>query len=211
LRTRRRPDAQDARRLLGSVPEQVHEQEGGPLSRREAQQEPPNVGAHLSLDELITRVGRRNVPPQRHRRATPAHPEPVQRDAEQVPGGVLDLVDRVPPFPELHEGILGQIFRVLAAPRDELEGLVQAFVFLLDERVETGPCVDALGRECHDLPLCSHVTWMHERRVPSRWEFASVRRRSGLVAPAAAGRRSREGATGCRRSRDKERRPGAQI
>ena len=47
-------------------------------------------------------------------------------------------------------------------PRDEVEGLEQAFVFFLDERVEAGPCVDTLGRESHDLALCSHLTWMHE-------------------------------------------------
>lgn len=45
-------------------------------------------------------------------------------------------------------------------------------MLFLDERVEAGPCVDALGRESHDLSLCSHLTWMHERRVPSRRVFA---------------------------------------
>jgi hypothetical protein len=168
------------RRLLGSVPEHVHEQEGGPMSRREAQQQAAHVGAHLRLDELVTRFVQRNVPPERHRRAAPAHPEPVQRDTEEVTGGVLDRVDRAPPFPQLHEGILGKILRILTAPGDEVERLVQAFVLFLDERVETGPWVDAFDRERHELPLCSHVTWMHEHLV-CLGGFGGVRSRGILV------------------------------
>ena len=95
----------------------------------------------------------------RHTVATPTHPEPVQRNAEEVPGGVLDLIDRVPPLPELQEGILGQIFRILAAPRDEVESLVRTFVFFLDERVETGPCIDTFSRGCSRPPslLARHM------------------------------------------------------
>ena len=82
--------------------------------------------------------------------AAPAHPEAVQRDPEEVSGGVLDLVDRSPPLPQLHEGLLGQILRVLSAPHDEVERFVQTLVLLIDERVEVRPGVDALGRERHD-------------------------------------------------------------
>src|SRR6476660_6897138 len=45
--------AQDARSLLGRIAEQVDEHEGGPLSRREPQEESPNVGAHLRIEERV--------------------------------------------------------------------------------------------------------------------------------------------------------------
>jgi hypothetical protein len=38
-------------------------------------------------------------------------------------------------------------------------------VLVLEELVEAGPCLDAFDGEHHDLPLCSHVSWMREGRL----------------------------------------------
>src|SRR4249920_1877010 len=159
---RGRTNAQDARRLLGRIPEQVHEQEGGPLARADLEQELPHVRAHLRLEERIAPLRDRDDLPDRHRRSASAHPEPVQGDAEQVTGRVLDPPDLVPAFPEFQERILHQFLRVVPIPGHEVQGLEEAFVFLLEERVEAGPCLDAFRGELHDLTLCSHDPWMHE-------------------------------------------------
>src|SRR3954453_10516017 len=49
-----RTNTQDARSLLGRIPEQVDEQESGPLPRREPEEELPHVGAHLRIEESVT-------------------------------------------------------------------------------------------------------------------------------------------------------------
>src|SRR5215207_1738457 len=96
-------DAQDARRLLGRVAEQIHEQEGGSLANREAEEEPLHVRTHLRLGEQVALLREGSQLEQHRRGSTPTHPEAVQRDAEQVAGRVRDPFDPVPPLPELHE------------------------------------------------------------------------------------------------------------
>src|SRR4029450_6991943 len=135
----RRSDAQDAPRLLGGVPEQVHEQEGGPLTLRQSEQQVSDVGSHLRVLEQVPYHRHRGHLADRHRGTTPSHPEPVERHAEQVARGVLDLVPRVPSLPERQERVLHQLLRVLSVPADEIEGLEEAFVLLLEELVEAGP------------------------------------------------------------------------
>ena len=60
-------------------------------------------------------------------------------------------------------------------------------MLVLDELVEAGPCLDALGRESHDLTLRPHNAWMHERPHPSSGtvRFLSVGRESRLREPSA--------------------------
>ena len=62
-------------------------------------------------------------------------------------GRVVDVVQPIASLPELQERILGEVFRILAAPCDEVEGLEQPLVLIGDESVEAGPCVDAFGRD----------------------------------------------------------------
>jgi hypothetical protein len=86
-------------------------------------------GPHLRIEEQVPCLRRRDHLPERCRRSTASHPEPVEGHTEQVPGRILDLVHRVPPFPELEERVLHELLRVVAVPGDEVESLEQAFVF----------------------------------------------------------------------------------
>src|SRR4030095_6210043 len=74
----------------------------------------------------------------------------------------------IPSLPELQERILRQVLRVFAIAGDEVQGLVETFVLVLDELVEAGPCLDAFGREPHDLTLRPHDPWMREPHRSSR-------------------------------------------
>src|SRR5436189_6009608 len=85
--------AQDARCLLGRVAEQVHEQESGPLPRRDLEEELSHIGAQLRVEEDVTALRDRDDFPDGHRRTTATHPEPVQGDPEEVGGEVLYPVD----------------------------------------------------------------------------------------------------------------------
>jgi hypothetical protein len=91
---------------------------------------------------------------------TATHPESVQGDPEEVGGEVLDPVDLVPPLPELQERILHQLLGILAVPGHEVEGFEEAFVILLEELVEAGPCFGSFRGESQDLTLRSHDPWM---------------------------------------------------
>lgn len=76
-------------------------------------------------------------------------------------------MDLVPPLPQTQERVLHQLLRIVAVPGHEVQRLEQAFVLLLEEGVEAGPCLDALRGERHDdLTLCSHDPWMHEGSLP---------------------------------------------
>ncbi len=132
------------------------------MARAELEQELPHVRAHLRIEEHIAPLRDRDDLPDRHRRSAPAHPEPIQGDAEQVAGRVVDPPDLVPALPQAQERVLHQLLRVVAVPGHEVQSLEEAFVFLLEERVEAGPCLDAFRGELHDLTLCSHDPWMHE-------------------------------------------------
>src|SRR4029453_10290466 len=159
---RGRTNAQDARRLLGWVPEQIDEQEGGSLARADLEEGLAQGCAHLPLEKRIAPPRDRDDLADRHRRSAPAHPESVQGNAEQVAGRVVDPPDLAPAFPQAQERVLHQLLRVVSVPGHEVESLEEAFVFLLEELVEAGPCLGAFRGELHDLPLCSHDPWMHE-------------------------------------------------
>ena len=156
-----RSDPEDARGLLGRIAELVNKQKGGPLSRCDLEEQSSHVLAHLGLDVAVALLGWRGLTANRHRGATASHPEPVERDPEQVAGGIADRVDPVPAFPELQERLLGQVLGFLTAARDEVEGLEQSDVLLRDERVEPGPVFGLSGREAYDLAFCLHGPWMH--------------------------------------------------
>lgn len=119
----RRSTSKSAARCLGEIP---HEQLA-------------NVCPHVSLDERVRRFRHRHELSDGDRCSPTPHPEPVQRDAEEVAGRIIDPIDVTPPFPQAQEGVLGQLLRVLAVPGDEVEGFEQALALFLEERVETGP------------------------------------------------------------------------
>ena len=91
--------AQDARCLLGRIPEQVDEHESSSLPRRAAEQELAHVGAHLRIGELVALLVDRGQLPQRRRRSATTRPERVQRDPEEVRGRILDRVRSDPIVP----------------------------------------------------------------------------------------------------------------
>ena len=61
-----------------------------------------------------------------------------------------------------------EVLRVFAIAGHEVQGLIEAFVLVLNELVEAGPCLDAFGGEPHDLTLRPHDPWMREPRRSSR-------------------------------------------
>src|SRR5437870_3237635 len=125
----RGPNTQDPRRLLRWVSEQVNEHESGALALSEPEEKPPHIGTHVCIEERITALRDGGGLPERHRHATTTRPEPVERDPEQVRGGVVDPMDRIPSLPELQERILHQLLRVAAVPGHQVEGLEEALVF----------------------------------------------------------------------------------
>src|SRR2546428_40251 len=64
------------------------------------------------------------------------HPVPVERHLEEVCGGIVDPVDRVPAFPELRERLLHQVGSVRTVAGHEVERLEQTSVLLLEEHPE---------------------------------------------------------------------------
>src|SRR5262245_28573626 len=107
--------------------------------------------------------------------------ERVQRDAEQVRGRIVDHLDPVPALPELQERLLHQLLRVGSIAGDEVESLEEPFVLLQEERVESGPPLDALLRERNDLTLCSHGPWTHGRHRALRSPEGATRSAAGQI------------------------------
>src|SRR4029079_16161430 len=99
---------------------------------------------------------------ERDRRTAAPRPERVQRDPEQVRGRIVDPLEVVPAFPQPQERLLHQLFRIVPIAGDEVESLEEAFVFLREERVESGPPFGALRGEPDDFTLCSHGPWTHD-------------------------------------------------
>src|SRR6185503_3656609 len=64
------------------------------------------------------------------------------------------------------ERFLHELFRVFTVSGDEVESLEEALVLLHEERVESGPTLDAVLRETDDLTLCSHGPWTHGGHAP---------------------------------------------
>src|SRR5918996_5832550 len=85
---RGRMHAQDARRLLGRISEQVHEHEGSTLARGDLEEELPHVGAHLRIEEQIASLRDRDDLPDGPRGSTSTPPETVKSDAEEAADGV---------------------------------------------------------------------------------------------------------------------------
>src|SRR5438552_6069820 len=161
----RGPNTQDLRRLLRWVSEQINEHESGALALSEPEEKPPHIGTHVCIEERITALRDGGGLPERHRHATTTCPEPVERDPEQVRGGVVDPVDRIPSLPELQERILHQLLRVAAVPGHQVEGLEEALVFPLEQRAEAVRRLDPLRGGPHDLTFRPHGTSTHEHAV----------------------------------------------
>jgi hypothetical protein len=90
----------------------------------------------VDVIERVSGARGRDDPPRGHLCPSHARPEPVQRDAEQVGDRIVDRVEPVPSLPELQERILHEFLRVGRAPRDEVQGSVQAFVHVEEELFE---------------------------------------------------------------------------
>ena len=82
------------------------------------------------------------------------------------------------------ERLLHQLLGVVTVPGHEVESLEEAYVLLLEERVEAGPCLDAFRREPHHLTLCSHEPWTREGHVPLMCDAREIGRAGALRAPA---------------------------
>ena len=74
-------------------------------------------------------------------------------------------LDLIPAFPQPQERLLHQLLGVGAVAGDEVESLEEPLVLLLEERVESGPTIDAFLGERNDLTLCSHGPWTHGGHV----------------------------------------------
>lgn len=135
------------------------------MPRRDPHEQLANVRPHLRLEERVRGFRHRHELADRNGSSPSPHAEPVQRHSEEVARGVVDPIDVVPPFPQAQERVLRELLRVLAVAGDEVEGFEQALAFFLEERVETGPCLDQLERDAHGVFLCSHATWMREGHV----------------------------------------------
>src|SRR4029077_10611949 len=114
---RRRTNAQDVRCLLGGVSEQVDEQQGRALPRRDELEEPPYVFSQLHLTKGIGRLGDGDQLSNSNGRAAPAQPKRIQRDSEEVGRRIVDPVELPPSFPKLQECLLCQLLGVVPVPR----------------------------------------------------------------------------------------------
>src|SRR5688572_10463911 len=151
----RRADAHDPCGFLGAVAVHVEQEDGGALSRRQVEQQAPDVLAELDLVERVA------IPSDGDKALTGpacracAHPEPVQRDPEEVGGRIVDPIDPIPPFPEFQEGVLHQLGGVGPVPRHEVQSLEEPPVLLGEERREVERYRGPSG-EPDDVALCLH-------------------------------------------------------
>src|ERR687891_599252 len=103
---RRWTDAQDARRLLGRISEEVREQESGPLAWSDLEEEPAHVHPHLRVEELVTSLRDREDLPDGHRRPAPAPPNPFGAPGKGGAGGGGVPVALPPSPPHFEEAAL---------------------------------------------------------------------------------------------------------
>jgi hypothetical protein len=91
--------------------------------------------------------------------------EAVQRDPEQVRGGIVDAVDAIPALSELQERVLHQLLGVLAARGHEVQGAEEALALPVEELVEPGRHRrPVLARQRHRVvPSLVHDPWTHDR------------------------------------------------
>jgi hypothetical protein len=81
---------------------------------------------------------------------------------------ICDPADLVPSLPELQERILREVFRVFASRSRSTSPCRGVRARPQRTRRSGGPCLDASGREPHDLTLRPHDPWMREPRRSSR-------------------------------------------
>src|SRR5436309_2484478 len=152
----RRTDAHDPCGLSGAVSVQIEQDEGGSLPWGEAPEHPQAVLADVDLVERIANDAERDRALRGPACGAQPHPVPVERHLEEVCGGIVDPVDRVPAFPELRERLLHQVGSVRTVPGHEVERLEQTPVLLLEEHPEVLRGRDPLRRKLHDLAYCLH-------------------------------------------------------
>src|SRR5205809_6105656 len=152
----RRTDAHDPCGLSGAVSVQIEQDEGGSLPWGEAPEHPQDVLAYVDLVERVANDAEVDGALRGPACGAQPHPVPVERHLEEVGGGIVDPVDRVPAFPELRERLLHQVGSVRTVPGHEVERLEQTPVLLLEERPEVLGGRDPLRRKLHDLAFCLH-------------------------------------------------------
>ena len=81
------------------------------MPRRDPQEQLANVRSHLRLDERVRGFRNRDESSDRDGSSPSPHPEAVQRDAEEVAGGIIDPIYVTPPFPQAQERVLGELLR----------------------------------------------------------------------------------------------------
>src|SRR5439155_27144008 len=109
---------------------------GRPLRRRERRQRPDYRLALLHRGKLV-RIGRRpGCSAQGHPQPAPPAPEQVQRRAVQVPRGVVELPDPIPPLEQLEERVLHELLGLVPVAAQEPQGSVQAAMLSLEELLE---------------------------------------------------------------------------
>jgi len=152
----RRTDAHDPCGLVGAVSVQIEQDEGGSLSWGEVPEHPQDVLADVDLVERVANDTEWDLAFRGPACGAQPHPVPVERHLEEVRGGIVDPVDRVPAFPELHERFLHQVGGFRPGAGHEVERLEQTRLLLLEERPEIPRGCDPFRRKLHDLAFCLH-------------------------------------------------------
>src|SRR5439155_7110502 len=152
----RRTDAHDPCGLSGAISVQIEQDEGGSLPWGEVPEHPQDVLADVDLVERVANDAEWDGALRGPACGAQPHPVPVERHLEEVGGGIVDPVDRVPAFPELRERLLHQVRGIRSVAGHEVERLEQTPVLLLEERPEVLRGCDPLRRKLHDLAFCLH-------------------------------------------------------
>jgi hypothetical protein len=118
------------------------------------EQHAADVLLQVDLLEVVSRCRRQQDLAGRGAGSARAHPEPIQRRAEQVGGRVLDRLDRVPPLPQFQERVLHQLLRVLGVSRDEVQGPVQAVVHVEEHLSKSRGVTGGSRSACRSTERC---------------------------------------------------------
>ena len=139
----RRRDPEHLAGVLAPVVEEIHEHERGALSVREPSERADHLVSKVRGGEGILGLAGCQGPLRGEREPPKPAPRRIERGPIQLPGWV---VDAVPPFEDMEEGVLHQLLSLVGVPDDQVEGTVERCVFI----PRTGP------RRSTDLRSLSH-------------------------------------------------------
>lgn len=138
-RTVEGPDAERASGLLGGEADQIDQDQRGSLCRRQPSEGPDDRVAIVDRSHLVPRRrGHADSTADGERDPAPAVAEQVHAGPVEVSHRVVELPNPAPPLPDLDEGVLRELLRLVPVPSHQPQGAEQRPAVLGEEVVEGG-------------------------------------------------------------------------